>query len=186
VQGRLMMMIAAGGLVMNLASLAALSGGRSDSLNVRGAWLHVVTDALGSVGAMGSAALIWAFGWTWADPLASVIIGALVIHSAWALLKETVAVLMEHAPGHVDVDQLRDAMAAHDRVEGVHDLHVWTLGAGHDAITVHVKVNSDPAIARQISDKIRATFSVEYVTVQIETGSEPCDAPPSRYKEGDG
>ena len=172
VQGRLMMMIAAGGLVMNLASLAALSGGRSDSLNVRGAWLHVVTDALGSVGAMGSAALIWAFGWTWADPLASVIIGALVIHSAWALLKETVAVLMEHAPGHVDVDQLRDAMAAHDRVEGVHDLHVWTITSGLVCLSAHVvtRANGDEqqltlaGLTRLVRDK----FGIHHVTIQME------------------
>jgi cobalt-zinc-cadmium efflux system protein len=99
VQGALMMAIATGGLVINLIGLRILSAGRSQSLNLRGAWLHVLTDALGSIGAIGAGLFIWVFGWAWADPAASVLIGLLVIYSSWSLLKETVAVLMESAPG---------------------------------------------------------------------------------------
>ncbi len=172
VRSRLMLAIAAGGLVMNLVSLAVLSAGRSESLNMRGAWLHVLTDALGSVGAMGSAALIWGFGWTWADPVASVLIGLLVVHSAWALLKETVAVLMEHAPGHVDVDQLRDAMAAHERVDGVHDLHVWTITSGLVCLSAHVLTRASGAeqqsILTGLTRLVRERFGIHHVTIQIE------------------
>ncbi|MGH7458092.1 MAG: cation diffusion facilitator family transporter, partial [Longimicrobiaceae bacterium] len=101
VQGALMMGIAVGGLAINLIGLWILNAGKGESLNVRGAWLHVLSDALGSVGAILAGGLIWAFGWNWADPAASVTIGLLVLYSSWALLKETVAVLMEGTPGHI-------------------------------------------------------------------------------------
>ena len=118
VQGGLMMSIATGGLVVNLAGLWILNAGKGESLNVRGAWLHVLTDALGSVGAVTAGGLIWAFGWYWADPVASVIIGLLVLYSSWSLLKETVAVLMEGAPGHVDVDEVRSGIRSVPGVTG--------------------------------------------------------------------
>src|SRR5690625_2603070 len=98
VQGGAMMLIASGGLAVNVAGLFILSGGRRGSLNMRGAWLHVLSDALGSVGAIIAGLLIWAFGWHWADPLASVLIGVLVVVSGWNLLREAVHVLMPAAP----------------------------------------------------------------------------------------
>ena len=156
------------------------------AMNLRGAWLHLLGDTLGSLAALAAAAIIRAGGSTAADPIASFFVAAILLVGAFRLVRDATLVLLEAAPPHLPVNAVRQVVSAMPGVLHVHDLHVWTLGAGHDAITVHVKVNSDPAIARQISDKIRATFSVEYVTVQIETGSEPCDAPPSRYKEGDG
>lgn len=126
VQGGLMMAIAAGGLVINLAGLFILRGGREESLNVRGAWLHVLTDMLGSVQALAAGVLIWWLGWNWVDPLASVLIGLLVIYSSWQLLRESVWVLMQSAPAHIDVDELREALLEMNGVLGVCDLHVWT------------------------------------------------------------
>jgi cobalt-zinc-cadmium efflux system protein len=127
VQGALMMSIATGGLLINLASLWILNAGRKESLNVHGAWLHVLTDALGSIGAIAAGGLIWAFGWNWADPVASVVIGVLVLFSGWNLLKEAVSVLMGAAPGDIDVDEVRVAIKSVSGVEDVHDLHVWTI-----------------------------------------------------------
>src|SRR6185295_6742152 len=130
VDAPVMMAIAVGGLLVNLAGLWILHGGRADSLNMRGAWLHVLTDALGSVQAIAAGVLIWAFGWNWVDPAASVLISLLVIYSAWSLLKEATAVLMESAPPHMDVDAMRDAMMCVPGVLEVHDLHVWTITSG--------------------------------------------------------
>ncbi len=167
-----MMGIAVGGLLVNLAGLWILREGRSDSLNVRGAWLHVLTDALGSVQAIAAGVLIWALGWRWADPAASVLIALLVIYSSWSLLKEATAVLMESAPPHMDVDQMRDAMMCVPGVLEVHDLHVWTITSGLDSLSAHVVVeegrfNCD--LLAEIRAALHDRFGIHHMTVQIET-----------------
>ena len=121
--------VAAGGLAVNLAGLWLLHGGRDESLNAKGAWLHVLTDTLGSVQAIVAGGLIVAFGWNWLGPLASVLIGILVIFSSWALMRESVAVLMESAPGHVDVDEVRNCLM---RIPGVQEVHDVWLGWTHE------------------------------------------------------
>ncbi len=122
---------------VNLAGLWLLHGGREENLNAKGAWLHVLTDTLGSVQAVAAGALIVAFGWTWLDPVASVLIGILVF-SSWALMRESVAVLMESAPGHVDVDEVRNCLMRIPGVQEVHDLHVWTIASGLVALSAHI------------------------------------------------
>ncbi|HEX8362703.1 MAG TPA: cation diffusion facilitator family transporter, partial [Longimicrobium sp.] len=107
VQGALVMWIAVGGLLVNLLGMWVLHGGRGENLNIRGAWLHMLTDALGSVGAIAGGALVWAFGWYWADPAVSVLIGVLVIYASWGLLKESVSVLLEGTPSHIDLHEVR-------------------------------------------------------------------------------
>lgn len=171
VQGALMMGIAAGGLVLHLVGLWLLNAGRDESLNVRGAWLHVLTDALGSVGAITGGFLIWAFSWAWADTAVSVLIGVLVIFSSWNLLKETVAVLMESAPAHLDVDRVRDTMAGMRGVTAVHDLHVWSITTGMVALSAHMHVaegtDRDAALA-SIRDRLQEAFGIAHCTIQVE------------------
>lgn len=171
VLGGWMMAVAVGGLLVNLAGLLILHGSRGESLNVRGAWLHVLGDAAGSVGAIIAGVLIWTLGWNWVDPLASILIGLLILLSSWRLLAETVAVLMEHAPGHINVDEVRDALSALDGVTGVHDLHVWTITSGLDSLSAHVTVRADLPAAELLS-RIRATlrerFGIDHTTVQLE------------------
>ena len=171
VQGDLMMWIAVGGLLVNLAGLWLLSGGREESLNVRGAWLHVLSDALGSVGVIVAGLLIWAFGWRWSDPLASAFIGLLVIYSSWRLLAEAVSVLMESAPRGIDVDEVRTALAETPGVAAVHDLHVWTITSGLDAISVHVVVrDGEPQslMLKKLRNLLHDRFGIDHVTIQIE------------------
>jgi len=166
-----MLAIAAGGLVVNLLSLAILERGRHASLNVRGAWLHVLSDALGSVAAMTAGALVWAFGWRWADPAASLAISALVVYSAWHLLAEATGVLLEGAPRHLDVDGVRDAIRGVDRVLGVHDLHVWTIASGLVSLSCHVVVKGAPADGGVLEDVNRVLsdrFGIEHTTIQVE------------------
>ena len=162
--------VAAGGLLVNLVGLALLHGGREASLNVRGAWLHVLTDALGSVQAMVAGGLIWLFGWRWADPVASLAIAVLVAWSAWSLLKEAVAVLMEWAPGHIDVDRVRASLRQVPGVLEVHDLHVWTITSGLDALSCHViaRDRAQPVLLREIRTILRQRFGIDHVTVQVE------------------
>ena len=176
VQGQLMMWIAVGGLGVNLAGLWILHGGRSENLNVRGAWLHVLSDALGSVGAIVAGGLIWAFGWVWSDPVASVVIGILVIYSSWRLLAESVSVLMENAPKGIDVDAVRIAMAEMAGVAGVHDLHIWSITSGLDSLSAHVVANdgqSHSELLQQMRNLLHDRFGIDHITIQIEPRDFP-------------
>jgi cobalt-zinc-cadmium efflux system protein len=185
VQGPLMIAVATGGLVVNLAALAVLHGGQGESLNMRGVWLHTLTDALGSLQAVGAGLAIWLFGWTLADPIASALIGCLVIYSSWTLLRETLAVLMEAAPGHIDVDQVRAELLGVQEVRAVHDLHVWTITSGRESLSAHV-VTADGLTPRNLLAEIRKRlhdrFGIHHVTIQVEVEGvhdpcEGCDAP---------
>ena len=175
VSGGLVMVVAVGGLLVNVAGLLMLHGGKDESLNVRGAWLHLLTDALGSVGAILGGAAVWAFGWFWADPLVSVLIGLLVIWSAWHLVRESVGVLLEGTPPHIDVAEVRAAMAEVEGVEEVHDLHVWTITSGMEAMSGHVVVGG--GVARRGSSEVLADlhallherFGLHHMTIQMET-----------------
>jgi len=172
VDAPVMMGIATGGLLVNLAGLWILSAGRDDNLNVRGAWLHVLTDALGSVQAIAAGVLIWAFGWQWADPAASVLIALLVVYSSWSLLKEATGVLMESAPSHIDVDEVRNAMIGINGVIEVHDLHVWTITSGMETLSAHVVVEEgcyDCDVLTEIRTALHERFGIHHMTVQMET-----------------
>ena len=171
VEGPLMMAIAAGGLAINLIGLWILHGGKDESLNMRGAWLHVMSDALGSVGALTAGALILLYGWYWVDPVASVVIALLILFSSWSLLRETVSVLMEGAPGHIDVDEVRNTIQSIPGVLSAHDLHVWTITSGIVALSAHV-IARDPTTASSILGAIRKTlhdrFGIDHITIQVE------------------
>ena len=171
VQGALMMGIATGGLFINAIGLWLLHARKDESLNVRGAWLHVMGDALGSIGAISAGALIWAFGWHWADPVASVLIGLLIVWSSWQLLRETVGVLMEQAPSDLDIDQVRDAMRGVPGVENVHDLHVWAVSSGLVSLSAHVEIADPqdiPRVLNQIDTLLADQFDIVHTTIQIE------------------
>ena len=163
--------IASGGLLVNVLGLALLRHGKERSLNLRGAWLHLVGDALGSVGAMAAGLAIWAFGWNAADPLASMAIALLVLRSAWLLLRETVDVLLEAAPAHLDVDELRAALAAEPGVASLHDLHVWTITSGMVSLSCHVHCAEGAdghAVLVRLQALLRQRFDVHHATLQIE------------------
>jgi cobalt-zinc-cadmium efflux system protein len=166
-----MLAIAAGGLAVNAVGLFLLREAREASLNLRGAWLHLLSDALGSASAIAAGLLILAFGWLAADPVASLAISVLVVRSAWSLLRETVAVLMEGAPGHIDVDRVRQAIGAVSGVRSVHDLHVWTITSGRVALSAHVCADeSEPAarLLRAVQARLRDEFGITHTTVQVE------------------
>lgn len=170
-----MMAVAFGGLVVNLVGMWLLSGSRGDSLNVRGAWLHVVSDALGSVQALVAGGLIWAFGWQWADPLASLLIAGLIAWSAWPLLAESVHVLMEGTPRHLDAEDVAAALREVDGVDDVHDLHLWTITSGFESLSVHARVthrDRDDALA-ELREVLRRRFGIRHSTIQLE-GAAGC------------
>lgn len=171
VMGGAMMAIACGGLGINVVGLWLLHPSQSGSLNMRAAWLHVLGDALGSVGAIAAGVLIWVFGWHWADPVASIVIGALVLFSSWALVKESVDVLMENTPKNLDVDRIRDAVVALEGVADVHDLHVWSITSGLASLSAHVVVADGlehTAVLSRVRHMLNERFGIDHVTIQIE------------------
>lgn len=174
VMGLTVMWIAAGGLAVNVIGLMVLHGGKDDSLNIRGAWLHMLTDALGSVGAILGGVAVWAFGWMWADPAVSLAISVLVLYSSWHLLRDSVGVLLEGTPPHIDLEAVRGAMLDVDGVEEVHDLHVWTITSGLDAMSGHVVVG-ERALRRESGEiladlhcMLHDRFGLHHLTIQIE------------------
>ncbi len=173
-----MLAVASGGLVINLGGMAILHAGKSQSLNMHGAWLHLLTDALGSVAAIAAGALVWAFGWNWADPAASVLIGILVIYSSWNLLKQAIAILMESTPGHLDVDTVRDAIQSTPGVCEVHDLHIWTITSGMESLSAHVVLaagyDSAPSL-NALRQVLHDRFAIDHITIQIDpAGQDHC------------
>jgi cobalt-zinc-cadmium efflux system protein len=166
-----MLAIAVGGLLVNLVGLALLARGREHNLNVRGAWLHVLSDALGSTGAIAAALLVLAFDLRWADPLASIVIAMLIVRSSWSLLREAVAVLMEWAPEHVDVESIHRELAGMAGVNAVHDLHVWTITSGMVALSGHVvaaESRDGGKLLQEVCDLLHERFGIDHATIQIE------------------
>ena len=174
----LMLAIAVVGLVVNLISLAVLHQGRRESLNVRGAYLEVLADALGSVAVIVAALVILLTGWTPADIVASVVIGFLVLPRAWHLLREALDVLLEAAPKGVDLDDVRTHILEVDGVIGVHDLHAWTITSGLPVLSAHVVV-TDEALAAghggrvldSLCECLGEHFDMEHCTFQIEAAA---------------
>jgi cobalt-zinc-cadmium efflux system protein len=175
VHGGVLMIVAAGGLLVNAAGMLVLRRGMHDNLNVRGAFLHVASDALGSVQVLLAGAAIHWLGWRWVDPVASLVIALLIVLSALGLLREAVSVLMEGVPGHLDVDKVRDAIIAMPGVTAVHDLHVWSISSRFVALSAHVQVSVlvDQEILWRIHQVLHARFGIGHTTIQIEHPQPP-------------
>jgi cobalt-zinc-cadmium efflux system protein len=176
VNGSLLLGVAAIGCVANLVAVLILHRGHQHSLNQRAAYLHVLGDLLGSVGAIAAGIIILTTGWVLADPLISVLIGTLVLVSAWRLVKESSDVLLEATPAHIAMSEVHDRIVSVPGVESVHDLHLWTVTSGVVAMSGHLVVKNpsdNQPILEAVQDRMRA-LGIAHVTVQVER--EPiCD-----------
>lgn len=151
--------------------------GRGHALNLRGAWLHLFGDALGSLAAIVAAVAIRFGASPKVDPIASFVVAGVLVYGGVRLLHDAILVLLEASPPHLAIEEVRAAILGTDGVAELHDLHVWTLGAGHDAITAHVSAHrGDPALAARVEGALRQRFPVEYVTIQVEVGGVTCQA----------
>jgi cobalt-zinc-cadmium efflux system protein len=162
-----------GGLLTNLACAWLLHGEHTKDLNVRGAWLHVIADALGSVGAITAGALIVAFGLYRADPFFSALISLLIVWSSWNLIREATNVLLEGTPAHINLAAVEGVILETGGVEDVHDLHVWTITSGREALSAHVihaHGVSQPELLRALRARLHEQFGVDHLTIQMETG----------------
>ncbi|MEU3932534.1 cation diffusion facilitator family transporter [Streptomyces sp. NPDC029044] len=174
-EGRLALLFGAIGLVANLVSLALLMRGQKESLNVRGAFLEVAADALGSVTVIVSSVVIMLTGWQAADPIASLVIALMIAPRTWKLLRETLSVLLETAPKGVDMAEVRSHILATDGVEDVHDLHAWTITSGMPVLSAHVVVSPEALNAighekmlHELQGCLGDHFDVEHCTFQLE------------------
>lgn len=172
VRGFEMTAVAVGGLVVNVVAAFLLHGDHAHNLNLRGAWLHVMGDLLGSLAAIFAGILILAFGWVWADAASSVLISLIIIFGAWNLIKTSVNVLLEGTPAHINLTAVEDAILQTENVENVHDLHVWTITSGMEALSVHIVHQtsvSQPALLQEIREKLHDQFGIDHLTIQMET-----------------
>jgi len=170
VRGALLLGVAAVSLVANAAGAAILHRGHRHSLNQRGAYLHIVGDVLGSAGALAAGAIILATGWVQADPLISVLIALLILGSAWRLVKESTAILLEAAPAHIALADVHDCIASIPGVASVHDLHVWTVTSGVIAMSGHLVVQN-PGDNQRVLEAVQQRLGgmgIGHVTVQME------------------
>ena len=173
-----MLVVAGFGLVVNLIAMRVLAGGRDESLNVKGAYLEVWADMLGSLGVIAAAAIIWATGWTWVDALVAIAIGLWVLPRTWILLRDTSNILLQGVPRGVDLDEVRAAIATVPGVASVHDLHLWSI-AGHDAsLTAHVVIDlteNEQDLRVRVADRLIEEFGIDHITLQVESGEASCE-----------
>lgn len=175
VPGLPLLVIGALGLVGNVISLVVLNGGDRRNMNLRGAALHVLGDALGSVGVLAAAAVLLTTGWPYADTIASLFIAVLILPRAVALLREVWHVLLEGAPRHIDVGEVKTALLAVPGVTEVHDLHVWAINDRRPAMSAHVVVSpatgtgcGDGSVLDHAGEMLRERFGVAHSTLQVE------------------
>jgi cobalt-zinc-cadmium efflux system protein len=172
VRGGPMLAIAVLGLGVNLLSMGLLHHGAEESLNIHGAYLEVLSDALGSVGVIVAAVIIQTTEFYLIDPLSSAAIGLFILPRTWALMRKTVHVLMEGVPPHLDIREIESAMTTAANVRAVHDLHVWTLTSGKEAMSSHVIVDDLTAgdrILRDLHKLLHERFGIEHTTIQLES-----------------
>ncbi|WP_371423161.1 cation diffusion facilitator family transporter [Tardiphaga sp.] len=178
VQSTGMMIVASIGLIVNIVSMRLLMSGKDKSFNVKGAYLEVWADMIGSVGVIAGAVAIRFTGWTWVDPIVAVGIGLWVLPRTWILLRDTTNVLLEGVPNGIDLKEVRAVISGVSGVTGVHDLHVWSMSNDDLSCTAHVtlEIEAEPdTVRRAVAQLLDERFKIEHTTVQAEKPGERCD-----------
>jgi cobalt-zinc-cadmium efflux system protein len=183
IDGPAMLFVAILGLMANLASAMILAKGREENVNMQGAFLHMVADALGSVGAILAGLVIWLSGWYPVDSIASIVIGLLILWSSWDFIKRTVNILLEATPEHIDYEEVKDALESLEHVDRVHDLHIWTITSGMPVISAHMRLASCCCDINHWQDclgeaqrLLEDRFGITHTTLQIESSQESSEA----------
>ncbi|HET9139026.1 cation diffusion facilitator family transporter [Actinophytocola sp.] len=161
------------GLLANIWSFLLLRTGQAESLNVRGAYLEVLSDLIGSIGVLVSGLITLLFGWRYADPIMGVAIGLFVLPRTWALARRSLRILFQHAPERVDIDELTQALGEVAGVCGVHDLHVWTLTSGMEVLSAHLIVSGaadQTEVLHRAQVLLAGRYRIEHATLQLEAG----------------
>ncbi len=172
IQSTGMLVIAVLGLLVNLISMRLLSAGSGESLNVKGAYLEVWSDMLGSIGVIIAAVVIMLTGWAWVDSVVAAAIGFWVLPRTWVLLKDSMNVLLQGVPDGVDIDSVEQAMRGVPGVKDVHDLHIWALTSGKNVLSSHLVADAMPGteqqVLAQVTQLLHEQFDISHVTLQVE------------------
>jgi cobalt-zinc-cadmium efflux system protein len=175
VQGAGMLLVAFAGLAANLASAWVLSGSRKDNINIEGAFLHMLADILGSIGAIVAGTIILLTGWMLADPLVSLVIGGLILWSSVGLLRRTLAILIHATPANLDFRAILAAIESNEHVAAVHDLHIWSVTSGFPVLTATIWLKTDctsplcwRGALRELQIMLHDRFEIDHVTLQLE------------------
>jgi len=167
-----MIVVATIGLLINLISIRLLHAHKDENLNVRGAFLHVLADSLGSVGALTAGVIILTTGWKLIDPMVSVGICILILWSSWGIVRDAVHILLLGVPAHLDLLEVENMILDHEGVCCLYDLHIWSIASGHEAISAHVVVADgylrQKELLEEIVDGLHSRFGVDHTTIQIE------------------
>ncbi|AZD81854.1 cation diffusion facilitator family transporter [Pseudomonas chlororaphis] len=172
IQSTGMLVIAVLGLIVNLISMRLLASASAESLNVKGAYLEVWSDMLGSIGVIVAALVIMYTGWGWVDSLVAAAIGFWVLPRTWTLLRESMNVLLQGVPDGIDIDEVEQGIRAIDGVTEVHDLHLWALTSGKNVMSTHLVADlgrrSEQQILAEVTELMHERFDISHVTVQVE------------------
>jgi cobalt-zinc-cadmium efflux system protein len=168
VNGPMVFFVALVGLAANLVSMRMLSHAQHENMNVRAAYLHVLSDMLGSLGAIIAGAVLWATGWRPIDPIVTILFAVLMLISSWSLVKEATQILMESTPRGVDAMKVRTELRAIPGVTEVHDLHIWSVSSGRFALSVHVIATQNEDLLSQVNELLKERYGIIHTTVQIE------------------
>jgi cobalt-zinc-cadmium efflux system protein len=169
-----MMVVASVGLLVNIVAGAILYGSHHHNLNLRGAFLHIVSDALGSVGAIVAGLIMLFTGWYVADPVISILIGVLILHASWNLVKESLSVLMQSVPKGIRLEEVQSCLEKVEGVSKVHDLHVWAVTSDIFTLSAHAVVENGGdfhQVLNGIEEVLKERFNIEHTTIQLETES---------------
>jgi cobalt-zinc-cadmium efflux system protein len=180
----MVMIVAAIGIVINVGTALGFLSGRSNDLNIRGAFIHMLGDAVASAGVIVAGAVIALTGWLWLDPVVSLLLVALITIGSWGLLRDSFNLALDAVPEGIDPDAVRDYLASIDGVTEVHDLHIWGLSTTHVALTAHlVRPNGGDgdALLAEACAVLHERFQIEHATIQLERGTEahPCSLAPA-------
>ncbi len=175
IDGSLMLVVAVLGLLANAGSMLVLRGDRNKSVNIKGAYLHLLADTLGSLGAIAAGVVILATGWTPIDQIASVLIGVLILIGSIELIKQTIGILLEATPEHIDYREVEKALKDTYHVKDIHDLHIWTITSGVPSLSVHLELYADCSDTNHwqhclsnVQKMLRDRFGIVHTTIQIE------------------
>lgn len=172
VESKFMLVIAGIGLIVNLVGMYILRKGANDSLNMKGAYFEVLSDMLTSIGVIIAGIIMWTTSWYYADPILSAGIGLFILPRTWILLKDAVSILLEGTPADVNLASLREAMQKMPGVAAVHDLHVWSLTSGVNAMSAHIVMQqgtSSNDVLNGINEQVKTAFKISHTTIQLET-----------------
>ncbi|MDB9823236.1 cation diffusion facilitator family transporter [Deltaproteobacteria bacterium] len=181
IDGPVMLLVAVLGLIANIISAMILAKGRKENVNVRGAFLHMVADALGSVGAIVAGVVIWTTAWYPVDSIASIVIGLLILWSSWGFLKQTMNILLEATPENIDFIEVKTALEAMEHIDEVHDLHIWTITSGMPILSGHITLSSCCSETKhwqeclaEAQKILKERFGIEHTTLQVEACGSSC------------